>query len=228
MGRFFDLDNGFFRFLNKVFDMLVLNILVLLLCIPVITAGPAIAAMYYVAMKEVRDEEGYVIRPFFNFFKKNFKQALILELVGIFAAVVMTTDLYVMYQWTQKDSGMLLSMLFAVLIGFAIIAAMTIAYMFPMLAKFDNTVKNLLKNSLMMSYRHLPQSVLILVILAGCGVLVYINMLSIFFVFGLGGYLTSMVFVKVFDNYIVKKEEVTDESGAIEDGSVAEDVTDSE
>lgn len=222
MGRFFDLDNGFFRFLNKVFDMLVLNFLVLLLCIPVVTAGPAIASMYYIALKEVRDEEGYVVKPFFRFFKKNFKQGFILELIVAAAAAVMTADVYVMYQWTQKESGFLLSLLFALIIGFALVCAVTAVYIFPMLAKFDNSVKKLVTNSLMMAIRHLPQSVLMVLIVVGCGALVYINPISLLFAFGLGGYLTSLILVKIFDIYIPKEEHKEEyDSDITEDATAA-------
>jgi uncharacterized membrane protein YesL len=199
-----------------VFDLLVLNLLVLLLCIPVVTAGPAIASMYYIALKEVRDEEGYVVKPFFKFFKENFRQAFLLELIAIAASVIMVSDVYIMYQWVQQDSGFLIQMLFALLIGFAVIAAVTIAYIFPLLARFDNSVKGTLKNALMMSIRHLPQSVLVVLILFGCGLLVYLNPLALLFAFGLAGYLTSMVFVKIFDRYMPKKETKADEEFHVE------------
>lgn len=216
MGRFFDLDNGFFRFLNKVFDMLVLNLLTLLLCIPVVTAGPAIASMYYITMKEVKNEEGYVVRPYFKFFKENFRQGFILELIVIAAAVIMTSDLYIMYQWTRQDESFLLMALFAVLVGFAVLAAVTAVFVFPMLAKFDNSIKGILTNSLMMAFRHLPQAVLMVIIVAACGVLIYINLISLMFAFGLGAYLTSMIVIKIFDRYIPQKEESSDEDFRVE------------
>lgn len=219
MGRFFDLDNGFFRFLNKVFDMIVLNLLVLVLCIPVVTAGPAVASMYYIAMKEVKDEEGYVIKPFFKFFKNNFKQGFILELIVLAASAVMTADIYIMYQWTQNESGFFLNILFALLVGFAIIVLITVVFIFPMLAKFDNNIKGYLMNSLMMGVRHLPQSVLAIIIIAGCAVLTYIYPVALLFAIGLAGFLTSMIFVKIFDNYIPKAEEPTEETGAESSGN---------
>lgn len=216
MGRFFDLDSGFFRFLNKVFDMLVLNLLTVLLCIPIVTAGPAFASLYYITMKEVRNEEGYVIRPYFKFLKENFRQGLILELIVIAAAVIMTSDLYIMYQWTAQDSSFLLMALFALLVGFAVIVAVTAVFVFPMLARFDNSIKGILTNSLMMAFRHLPQAVEVVVIWVLCGVLMYINLLSVFFAFGLGAYLTSMIFVKIFDRYISKEQKNPDEEFRVE------------
>lgn len=216
MGRFFDLDNGFFRFMNKVFDMLVLNFFTVLLCVPIVTAGPAIASMYYITMKEVKNEEGYVVRPYFKFFKNNFKQGFILELIVAAAAVIMTADLYIMYQWVQKDSSFLLMALFAFLVGFSVLVAITAVFVFPMLAKFDNSIKGILTNSLMMAFRHLPQAVSVVIIVVLCGVLIYINPLTLFFTFGLCAYLTSMIIVKIFDRYIPKKRETADEDFHIE------------
>lgn len=216
MGRFFDLDNGFFRFMNKVFDMLVLNFFTVLLCVPIVTAGPAIASMYYITMKEVKNEEGYVVRPYFKFFKNNFKQGFILELIVAAAIVIMTADLYIMYQWVQKDSSFLLMALFAFLVGFSVLVAITAVFVFPMLAKFDNSIKGILTNSLMMAFRHLPQAVSAVIIVVLCGVLIYINPLALLFAFGLCAYLTSMIIVKIFDRYIPKKRETADEDFHIE------------
>ena len=56
MGRIFDMNNTFFRFMSKVADLCILNIICVICCIPVITAGASITAMYYVKLKMVRNE----------------------------------------------------------------------------------------------------------------------------------------------------------------------------
>ena len=60
MGRIFDMNNTFFRFMSKVADLCILNIICVICCIPVITAGASITAMYYVTLKMVRNEEAYI------------------------------------------------------------------------------------------------------------------------------------------------------------------------
>ena len=77
----FNYDNGFWRFMGKLWDALVLNILWVVCCIPLVTVGAATTAVYYVALKLARDEEGYVISSFFKSFKENFRQATALWLV---------------------------------------------------------------------------------------------------------------------------------------------------
>ena len=81
MGKFFDMDSPVMRVLNRVGDLMIMNFLMILCCIPVITAGAAFTAMHYVLLKIVRGEEGYLIKGFFKSFKENFKQATILWLL---------------------------------------------------------------------------------------------------------------------------------------------------
>ncbi len=47
MDKLFNLDSPVMRALNKMADLLWLNVLTVLLCIPVITGGAALTAMHY-------------------------------------------------------------------------------------------------------------------------------------------------------------------------------------
>ena len=89
MGRIFDMNNTFFRFMSKVADLCILNIICVICCIPVITAGASITAMYYVTLKMVRNEDAYIVRSFFKSFKQNFKQATIINLIMLLIGVVL-------------------------------------------------------------------------------------------------------------------------------------------
>ena len=64
MNRFFNMDNKFFVFMGRVADLLLLNFLCILCCIPVVTAGASITALSYVTLKMARDEESYIARSF--------------------------------------------------------------------------------------------------------------------------------------------------------------------
>ena len=65
MNRFFSMDNKFFVFMGKVADLCLLNLICLVCCIPIVTAGASITALYYVTLKMVRNEESYIFRSFF-------------------------------------------------------------------------------------------------------------------------------------------------------------------
>ena len=59
-------------------DLMILNIVTLLMCLPVITAGAALTGMHYVLLKMVREQEGYIVPSFFRSFKRNLLQATLL------------------------------------------------------------------------------------------------------------------------------------------------------
>ena len=96
MGRFFNLDSPVMVFLSKMADLMILNLLTLLLCIPIITAGDAITALYYMTIKIVKGEEGYIVRGYFKSFKENFKQATLIWLMVLVLGIVLIGDFMIL------------------------------------------------------------------------------------------------------------------------------------
>lgn len=209
MNRFFGLDSPFFKVMTKIADFILLNILVLVFSIPIVTIGPALTAMYYVALKEVRNEEGYLWKSFWKAFKENFKQGFIIELIVILVAVVFYVNIVTCYRWTYEGS-MLGQILMFLNIGLAIICVAALIYIFPLLAQFRNTVKGTLFNSLLMAMKHLPQTIVLLIL---TGLLVYAIIsypLFIFIFIGLIAYVQSYVLAKIFRQYMPKEEPIPD------------------
>ena len=134
MNRFFNMDNKFFVFMGRVADLLLLNFLCILCCIPVVTAGASITALYYVTLKMARDEESYIARSFFRSFKQNFKQATIINIIMLLTAAVLFIDLRI----ARAGSGAMYKGLFSLFIAFALIYAMILLYIYPILSKFFN------------------------------------------------------------------------------------------
>ena len=66
MKNFFNLDSSFMIFLSNLVDVIILNIVCLICCIPIVTIGPAITAMHYVTLKMVKNENGYTVKTFFT------------------------------------------------------------------------------------------------------------------------------------------------------------------
>lgn len=134
--KFFDLDSPLMQVLNKVADLLWLNILTLICCIPIVTAGASLTAMNYMALKIVRNEECYITKGFFKSFKQNFRQATAIWLLFLLAVLVLAGDFYIV-----KNSGIEFNIVIKVVIGIvALILTFTWMFVFPVLAKFDNTV----------------------------------------------------------------------------------------
>ena len=209
MNRFFGLDSPFFKVMTKVADFIILNFLVLVFSIPVITIGPAFTAMYYVALKEVRGQEGYLWRDFWKSFKQNFKQGFIIELIVAAAFAVLYINIITCYKWSYEGStvGQILMFLN---IGLGIICIASLIYLFPLLAQSTNTVKNTLFNSLLMAMKHLPQTIVLLLITGGLIYAVMSYPLFIFFFIGLMAYVQSYIISRIFKPYMPKEEPLRD------------------
>lgn len=93
MDRLFNMDNKFFTFMSRVADLIILNILCVVCCIPIVTIGPSICAMFYVTLKMVRNEESYIVRGFFKSFKQNLKQGIIINLIMLAAGILLAFDI---------------------------------------------------------------------------------------------------------------------------------------
>ena len=87
-------DSPVIAFLNKMTDLILLNIIFVICCLPVFTIGAATTAMYYVCIISIRQGDGYVVRRFFESFRRNFKQATLLWLPMLVIWLVMGFDLF--------------------------------------------------------------------------------------------------------------------------------------
>ena len=154
---FFNPDGKFLQTLGKMFDLLLLNIVFLITCIPIFTIGASVTSLYYVTLKMVKNEESYVVRSYFKSFRQNFKQATAIWLILLLVALMSIGGIVLAGQMTGIAGY--LRYLFASVLVFE---GLLLCYVFPVLSRFDNTVKNILKYSMMMVARHFPWSILLL------------------------------------------------------------------
>lgn len=143
------------RFLGRMTDLLILNIITLLMCIPVITAGAALTAMHYVLLKLVRGEEGYIVKSFFRCFKREFKQATILWALYVALAALMVSNLVMILQGGGSYPLWLPSSILVV----GVLEVMFMIYTFAMLSRFDNSVYHTIINAVTLTFSEFPRSV---------------------------------------------------------------------
>ncbi len=67
MNHFFHVNGPVFTFLSKFCDVLIISILWTLFCLPVVTVGPACAALYHTVHKSLLKSDGYIL-PFLEIF----------------------------------------------------------------------------------------------------------------------------------------------------------------
>ncbi len=216
MGRLFNMDNKFFTFMGKVADLIILNLICVLCCLPIVTIGPSLTALHYVTMKMVRNEESYIVKNFFKSFKENFKQATIINLIMLVVGIMLFLDINIV----KRMSGKLYSGLFVVFIAFLLLYMLVFLYIYPVLAKFYNTIKHTFINAFLMSIRHLPYTFVMLVItLLPIGIFFIPSLqlqstcLMLLLIMGPAviAYLNGHFLVRIFDNYIPKEEDAQDE-----------------
>ena len=94
MKSLFNLDNPFMQFLSRVADLMLLNVMLILLSLPVFTAGAALAALHRVCQNMVFETDSGVFRPFLRAFRDNFRQATLVWLAELVVTVLNTGVLY--------------------------------------------------------------------------------------------------------------------------------------
>ena len=217
MDRFFNMDNKFFSAMSRLGDLMILNLLTMAFCIPVVTIGPALTAMFYVTLKMVRGEESYIVKGFWKSFKQNFLQGLIIN-----ALMLVALGLLILAYVIIRDgmTGRSAQVLFCLVTFVAVLYLMVFLYIYPVLSKFYNTVRNTFLNAFLMSIRHLPFTLLMAVVTAIPFVIFFFapsgqiqaGVLLVGFMGGISGlgYINSFILVRIFDNYVPKEEQTSD------------------
>lgn len=210
MGSIFSLDSPFINFMNKVADLIILNIVAAVCCIPIFTIGASMTALHYAVLKMVRNEESYIIKTFFKSFKQNFKQATIIWLMMLAVILILAGDfVIILYSGINFPSWVR-----SVVAGMAILVVFATMHVFPILSRFENTIRDTYKNSLFMGILTMPKTVLMMVIwVIPIVILLYVVQLyPLVFFFGISApaFFCAMLYNSTFKRF-EPEEEVSDE-----------------
>lgn len=209
MKNIFSLDGPVMTFLNKAADLVVLNILYIVCSIPIITIGASTTALYYVSLRMAKDEEEYIIKDFLHSFKENFKQSTIIWLILVGIGSIIAGEFLLI----NRMSGTMAFVVECVVFIGIFLFAFEALYVFAVLARFENTVKNTMKNALFISILHIPKS--LVMILFSCipiGLVIYsLGWLPLFMAVGFSivSYTNSCWMEKIFKKF--EPEEATEE-----------------
>ena len=153
MNRLLNPESPLMQFITKITYSAYLNILWFICCIPIFTIGASTTALFYVTLKMAKNEEGNITRAFFRSFKENFKQGTIIWLILLIAGIVLGFDGYTLYhmRFTNAFWTIITAIFIIVVVAYAII----LMYIFPLLARFQNTTWAMFKNSIMIGMRFL-------------------------------------------------------------------------
>jgi len=212
MGNLFNMDNALFTFLGKICDVIFLSVVYALVCIPLITIGPANTAIYYATVKVIRRERGYLFREFFKSFKLNFKRASITGVILMLMYIIIAVDIYASWR-TVGSATSINSILFGIYIAIAILLTSFTIYVFPVLSRFELKGKQLVKVVFFMSMKHLPFTILMLIIQVAAIVGVILIPILIFVLPVLSTFLISLLMERIFKKYMPHSEGSPEETG---------------
>lgn len=182
MGGLFNPEGKFMRYGGKLWDMMWLNVLTVICGLPLITAGPSLAAMHYVLLKIYRDEESGITKLFFKSFTQNFKQGIVIQLVFLVLAYLLGISLKVF--WAQGTDGF--NIVFWLVV--AVVAAVVCIWMWSLilLSRYTTTAINLFKTALAICAVHPIRSVFMAVLMVIPGFVLLFTEKVLVFVIALG------------------------------------------
>jgi len=202
MGKLFNPENPLMRFLSLCFDLICINIAFIFFSIPLFTIGASLTAMYDVSFCIIKKQNPYIFKTFWSSFKSNFRKATLCFIPSCLLLLFFATDLYLIYFQLPKQYSFIQYPVWILLL----IVVSVMVYFFPMLATFENSTKELLKNSILLSMANFPTTVFFLFIQ---GAIIYfaiqsannfILVFSIFLFIGFGiiGYVYSVFLIRIF------------------------------
>ena len=200
--HFFSYDSKFSQILLKISCSCWLNVLWFACSLPVVTLGASTTALYDVSLRIVKDRETHITKEFFTAFRKNFRQATKLWLIMLGAGIFLVFDLLVVSRLRSASSGtpaVLWTLILAVLIAAAIVYAIILTYVFPLVAYFENNDWAMIKNAFLIGTRYLFSTILIIAIhFAMFWLIVAIFTPLAIFGEGMCALLSSFIFAAVF------------------------------
>lgn len=156
MNQFFSPDSNFSKVMNRVADLIILNLLYLISCLPIFTIGAASTALYTICFRFDTEREGSVWKTYWHAFTSNFKQSTSMWIfLALFELMAVSNTLI----FFRQDG---IFCIFGLLFGlFSLIIPLAGAMLFPLLSQFENSWQASLKNALLLSLAKLPKAVLL-------------------------------------------------------------------
>jgi len=132
------------RVVRYVWNLFLLNICFILSCLPVITIGAAISALYSVFLNS--SVESGLIRRYFSAMKENFRQATMIWLILLPITAVLVINWYFLLSYRFAGDGLLV----AISIVVTVLYLSVTSFVFALQAKFENSLWQTIKNALLL------------------------------------------------------------------------------
>ena len=217
MKNLFNQEGPVMRALTDLSTLVFLNILTMLFCIPVVTAGASLAAMHYVIMEMIDDRGGSLAPEFLKRFKENLKNATPVWLILLAAAAFLYADYRII---GGGQAGLPKAMLIPIYAGMFVLAAVYV-YVIPLTAKFVYTTGAAFRNAAILAAAYFPRTILMVLISAALPALLFnvTRLLPLFFLLAISlpAYFCALLYMPVFEKMMGKKEDEEERPWILED-----------
>ena len=199
----FRLSSPMWEYLNTAVQYIGLNLIFIVCCLPIITIGPALAALNQVMLREARGEHSYLIRRYFRHFKEMFVQS---SLTFLFFAALLFVLVYAMVFWhSLEGTGAAAAFAFTLILTLYIISGFL--FVFPLMARFRNSFWRTIHNAFLLSMTNLKLTALLLLAWAALACLIYLfpKPMEIFMIvigFSFMTFGSAFIFNKIFKAYV--------------------------
>lgn len=174
--KLFTIDGKFYKFLSTLWKLVKLNIIWIIFSLPIVTIGAATIAALKVTNEIVEDQDGYIWRDFFDAFKANIKTGIIIGLITLFLAysVYLNIELF-----NKIEGNPLIFLILGLMIG--LIAILHLIYAYPILARYDSTLRQAISNSREIYFKFFVSSIALTLIVGLLIIVFSFNFTLIFF-----------------------------------------------
>lgn len=215
MNSLFSVDGPLMRAMSDLLTLLKLNFLTLLCCLPVFTAGAAVTALHYCIMKMLDGKEGKITPMYFAQFRANLKSMTPVWLILLLAGVILYIDYFVFGKGTSRY-------LVVPVYAIALVLAALVVWIFPLGARFENSLSAKFKNAAIMSIGAFPRT-LGMIAVTGVSAFVFTQSIRLFplavcFGISLPAYLCAFLY------YPVIKKQIRAMTGEAEEQEDSEEV----
>ena len=200
MKGIFDFNNPAMSFLSKLADLMILNVLTIICCVPIVTVGASLSSMYYVLLRLRNEETSFVTKDFFHAFRQNLRQGIILWILYLAAIIALAAEYYLIFVACIPE---LVEARYAVYL-FTALVLISLTWSFVLLSRYNNSVGRIIINSYCIGFTHFVRTIMmaLLMISPMALILIYPAATPIILVIGitLPGYLQTFFFIKVFED----------------------------
>lgn len=190
-------------FFRKFWNLIIINLLYFLFCLPVVTIGPATAGLTKLMRNYAREEHAFIWGDFIETFKKNFKQAFIYSVLDLFVVAFLVLDFMAVANISNRVMSVLC--LAAILLSFTVWTFMRF-YIYNMMVTFRLTFKQLIKNAFIFCWAGFFRNLFVFIIIAALTIfIVYLNYIYQLLVFALIYFSLVFFLINFMVNPLIKK-----------------------